>query len=121
MAAGSSGIVLWSGEGMNGVGGVAQNFAIKNGLKTLEMTKKGKLLSVMDKVAKKTLGSSKGYKFMKPLWSAASKQFVKSGAKSEFVNVFISVSQFSENSIFAKIEYQAVRELGVKIIWHFIK
>ncbi|MCM1341393.1 MAG: hypothetical protein NC213_06590 [Acetobacter sp.] len=116
-AAGSSGIVLWSGGGMNGAGGTAANFAAKNGLKTLEMTKKGKLLSAMNKAATKVLGSNKGYKFMKPFWEASSKQFVKSAVgKQTYVNVFIKVSVFSSESIFAQIEYKIVRETGMKII-----
>ncbi len=121
-AGGSSGIVLWSGGGMKGAGGTAANFAAKNGLKTLEMTRKGKLLSAINKGAIRALGSNKAYKFMKPLWNAASKQFVKSAAgKQQYVHVFISVSQFSNTSVFATIEYQVVRSLGLKIIWHFIK
>lgn len=120
-AAGGSGIVLWSGGGMQGAGGVAQQFAIKNGLKTLEMTKKGKLLTSMNNAAIKVLGKTKGYKFMKPLWNLGSKQFVKSAKGSEYVHVFLSVSNFSSESVFAKIEYTIVRELGIKIIWHFIK
>ena len=67
-------------------------------------------------------GKSKGYKFMKPFWNAASKQFVKSAAgRQTYVNVFISASQFSEASVFAKIEYDIVRSLGLKIIWHFVQ
>ena len=121
-AAGSSGIVLWSGGGMNGAGGHAMNFATKNGLRTLEMTTKGKFLSKMNTAAIKILGKSKGYKFMKPFWNAASKQFVKSAAgRQTYVNVFISASQFSEASVFAKIEYDIVRSLGLKIIWHFVQ
>jgi len=121
-AAGSSGIVLWSGGGMNGAGGHAMNFAAKNGLRTLEMTTKGKLLSKLNTAAIKILGKSKGYSFMKPLWNAASRQFVKSAAgRQVYVNVFISASQFSEASVFAKIEYEIVRSLGMKIIWHFVQ
>ncbi|MBR5320734.1 MAG: hypothetical protein IKU41_02715, partial [Clostridia bacterium] len=121
-AAGSSGIVLWSGGGVKGAGAHAANFAAKNGLRTLEMTTKGKLLSHLNSAAIKVLGKSKGYKFMKPLWNAASRQFVRSASgKQVYVNVFISVSQFSEASVFAQIEYQIVRSLGMKIIWHFVK
>lgn len=59
---------------------------------------------------------------MKPLWNAASKQFVKSAAgKQVYINVFISASQFSNESVFAKIEYEVLRSLGMKIIWHFVK
>lgn len=59
---------------------------------------------------------------MKPFWNAASKQFVKSAVgKQEYVNVFISASQFSEASIFAKIEYEIIRSFGMKIIWHFVE
>ncbi len=121
-AAGSSGIVLWSGGGVKGAGGHAAKFAAENGLKTLEMTRKGKLLTKMNSAAVKILGKNNGYKFMKPFWNAASKQFVKSAAgKQVYVNVFISVSQFSDASVFAKIEYEIVRSLGMKIIWHFVK
>ena len=121
-AAGSSGIVLWSGGGMKGAGAHAANFAAKNGLKTLEMTTKGKFLTKLNSAAIKVLGKQKGYNFMKPLWNAASKQFVKSAAgKQIYVNVFISASNFSEASVFAQIEYQIVRSLGMKIIWHFVK
>lgn len=52
---------------MNGAGAYAAKFAAKNGLRTLEMTLKGKLLSVMNSAATKVLGSNAGYKFMKPL------------------------------------------------------
>ena len=121
-AGGSSGIVLWSGGGMKGAGGTAANFASKNGLRTLEMTRRGKLLSVMNKAATKILGSNKGYKLMKPLWEAGSKQFVKSVVgKQTYVHVFIKVSVFSNESVFARIEYQIIRETGMRIIWHFIK
>ena len=117
-----SGIVLWSGGGTKGAGGYAAKFAAKNGLKTLEMTTKGKLLSKINNVAIKLLGETRGYKFMRPLWNAASKQFVKSAVgKQTYVHVFIKVSQFSSNSVFAKIEYQVIRSLGLKIIWHLLE
>ncbi len=54
-AAGSSGIVLWSGGGVKGAGGHAAEFAAKNGLKTLEMTRKGKFLTKMNSAAVKIL------------------------------------------------------------------
>ena len=86
------------------------------------MTTKGKLLSAMNKAAIRILGENHAYKFMKPLWEAASKQFVKSTVgRQVYVNVFISVSCFSETSVFARIEYEVVRSLGMKIIWHFVE
>ncbi len=121
-AAGSSGIVLWSGGGTKGAGAHAMNFASKNGLRTLEMTTRGKFLTKLNTAAIKVLGKRKGYQFMKPFWNAASKQFVRSAAKGqEYVNVFISASQFSEASVFAKIEYEVLRSMGLKIIWHFVE
>ena len=121
-AAGGSGIVLWSGGGINGAGGAAARFAARNGLKTLEMTTKGKFLSAMNTAAIKVLGKNAAYKFMGPLWEAASAQFVRSAAGgSTYINVFIKASQFSETSVFARIEYNIVRELGLKIIWHFVE
>ncbi len=57
--AGSSGIVLWSGGGMKGAGSFAAKFAAKNGLKTLEMTTKGKFLSQMNKTVIRILGKIK--------------------------------------------------------------
>lgn len=41
--------------------------------------------------------------------------------KQTYVNVFIKVSAFSSESVFARIEYQILRETGMKIIWHFVK
>ncbi|MEL6276598.1 MAG: RHS repeat-associated core domain-containing protein, partial [Bacteroidota bacterium] len=68
--------VFWSGgdHAMN----TAMKFAQKHGMKTLEMTKRGKLLSKMDRLLPRSV--------MAPLWRSASKSFAR-GAKGP-VNVF---------------------------------
>lgn len=35
--------------------------------------------------------------------------------------LYLLVSAFSSESVFARIEYQILRETGMKIIWHFVK
>lgn len=60
---------------------------------------------------------------MKPLWESASARFLLSYAgKQKFVHVFITAEAYGNmKSIFNSVEMQVVSELGLKIIWHFIK
>ena len=74
VGAGSSGAVLWSGKGMQQA---AAEFAKQNGLKVLEDTVRGKLLN--------SLGKILPYKYMRPLWEAASSQFLLSYALSNTI------------------------------------
>ncbi len=107
-----SGAVLWSGKGM---ADAAAAFAKQNGLKVLEQTLRGKLLSSMAKVLP--------YKVMRPLWEAASARFLMSYAgKQAFVHVFITAQAYENmKSVFNSVEMQVIADLGLKIIWHFVE
>lgn len=107
-----SGAVLWSGQGMKQA---AATFAKENGLKTVNQTLRGKLLSAMEKVVPQ--------KYMRPLWEAESSRFLLSYANRQtYVHVFISASSYGNmQSIFNAVEMQVIAELGMKIVWHFVK
>ena len=79
---------MWSGGGKANVFKIAKSFSKANGLKVLENTFKGKLLSFIQTIAEGILGKELAWKFMKPLWQAASEQFAKSanGIVHEFLN-----------------------------------
>ena len=93
----------------------AAAFAKQNGLKVLEQTLRGKLLSSMAKVLP--------YKVMRPLWEAASARFLMSYAgKQAFVHVFITAQAYENmKSVFNSVEMQVIADLGLKIIWHFVE
>ena len=73
----NSGLVLWSGNGNASVFQAAKSFARKNGLKILEKTKKGKILTKMQNKLIKEQGKDAAWKIMKPLFDAASEQFAR--------------------------------------------
>jgi len=54
---------------------------------------------------------------------AASERFLLSYAgRQTFVRVFITASAYGNmQSVFNKVEMQVIAELGLKIIWHFVK
>ena len=114
----SSGIVLWSGNGNASVFQAASSFAKKNGLKVLEKTFKGRVLNFMQSAANKLLGKNMAWKFMKPLWQAASQQFAKTGKG--VVHVFLNASGINFESTFLTIEYWILRDLGVQMVFHLV-
>ena len=107
-----SGAVLWSGPNMSEA---AAAFAKQNGLKVLEKTLRGRLLTVLDKVLPQSI--------MRSLWEAASARFLLSYAgKQTFVHIFITAQAYGNmQSIFNSVEMQIIAELGLKIIWHYVK
>ena len=107
-----SGAVLWSGQGMSKA---AATFAKQKGLKVLEQTLRGRLLNSLGKVLP--------YRVMRPLWEAASVRFLLSYAgKQSFVHVFITADAYANmKSVFNSVEMQVIADLGLKIIWHFVK
>jgi RHS repeat-associated protein len=103
-----SGRLFWSGQGSREA---AEAFAKANGAKTLEMTATGK---VLDKIT--TAGN---FKYMKPLWNAASKRFAK-GAKGD-VDVFHSGKGVRVDSVWAKKEYPILKKQGNDINYHVVE
>ena len=93
----------------------AAAFAKKNGLKVLEKTLRGRLLNSLAKVLP--------YKVMRPLWETASARFLLSYAgKQSFVHVFITADAYKNmKSVFNSVEMQIIADLGLKIIWHYVK
>ena len=60
---------------------------------------------------------------LKCLWASASTKFLLSYAGQQtFVHVFITADAYGNmQNIFNSVEMQVVAELGLKIIWHFVK
>ena len=60
---------------------------------------------------------------MRPLWESASARFLLSYAgRQGYVHVFITASAYGNmRSVFNSVEMQVIAELGLKIIWHFVK
>ena len=100
---------------LQGMDKVAAAFAKENGLKVLEQTARGHLLTVLGKVLP--------WSIMRPLWEAASIRFLLSYAgKQTFVHVFISATAYENmQTVFNSVEMQVIAELGFQIIWHFVK
>ncbi len=107
-----SGAVLWSGEGMDKA---AAAFAKHNGLKVLEQTIRGRLLTLLSKKLPWTV--------MSKLWASASARFLVSYAgRQKYIHIFMKADNYGNmKSVFNSVEMQIVAELGLKIIWHFVK
>ena len=114
----SSGIVLWSGNGNASVFQAAKSFAKKNGLRILEKTRRGKILTKMQNKLIKSYGEKTAWKIMNPLFNAASEQFAKSANGT--VHVFLNASGIRFESTFLTIEYWILREMGIDMVFHFI-
>jgi hypothetical protein len=97
--------VFWSGSGAREA---AESFAKKTGGKSLEMTLIGKAL---DKIT-----TPSNFKYIKPLWNAASKNFAK-GAKGP-VDVFHSSKGVRLESVWAKKEFPIIKKQGNDINYH---
>lgn len=97
---------------------VAAKFASNTGLKTLEQTASGKILSGIQSVANSLLGSGKAYNMLKPLWDSASLRFVQ-GAGNQ-VHVFLNSAGISDTSVFMRIEYEYLKQKGVELIFHLV-
>ena len=114
----SSGIVLWSGNGNASVFQAAKSFAKKNGLRVLEKTRKGKILTKMQNKLIKEQGKDAAWKIMKPLFDAASEQFARSANGT--VHIFLNASGIRFESTFLTVEYWILREMGINMVFHFI-
>ncbi len=114
----NSGIVLWSGNGNTSVFQAAKSFAKQNGLRVLEETRKGKILTKMQNKLIKEHGEKIAWEIMKPLFDAASEQFAKSASGT--VHIFLNASGIRFESTFLTIEYWILREMGVNMVFHFI-
>jgi hypothetical protein len=112
-----NGRVLWSGgkKAMD----VAADFATKNGLKTLEQTVTGKLLTTCQNIAKRIFGEEKAYQLLSPLWDKASARFVR-GADG-VIHAFLNSQGISDTSVFMRIEYEIAKERGLKMVFHLVK
>ena len=57
------------------------------------------------------------------LWKSASARFLLSYAgKETYVHVFITASKYGDmDTVFNSVEKQIVADLGLRIIWHFVK
>ncbi len=106
-----TGRVFWSGGGNPAVEATARQFATKNGLTTLEMTRAGRNLTSL------TRGMSRAEST--PMWNRLSAQFAK-GATGE-VHVFQNAGGIRVGSTFGKVEYPILKSSNVKIIFHNIK
>ena len=104
------GRVFWSGGGNPTVQETARNFAIKNGMTTLEMTNKGKLLT--------GLTNATSYSLTKPLWQRASASFAKGASGT--VNVFQNAGGIGTKSVWGTIEYPILKTRGTNIIYHIV-
>jgi hypothetical protein len=109
--------VLWSG-GKNAMD-VAADFATKNGLKTLEKTATGKLLTTCQNIANRIFGEEKAYQLLSPLWDKASARFVR-GADG-VIHAFLNSQGISDTSVFMRIEYEIAKERGLKMVFHLVK
>ena len=112
-----TGLVFWSGG--KSVGAAAAQFAKQNGLKVLESMLKGRILTFINTIANKLLGDKLAWRFMKPLWQAASAQFARSAT--DVVHVFLNASGINFESTFLTIEYWILRDLGIEMVFHFVK
>lgn len=96
------GRVFWSG-GRDIAGKAAMDFAKAEGMQTLEMTLKGKVLEKLTDLT--------SYNFTKPLWDRASTSFAR-GAEGA-VNVFHNAADgVSLTSTWTRIEYNILKENG---------
>ena len=101
-----SGRVFWSGG--EAAKSAATAFAKANGLKTLEMTVKGRILETLTKLT--------SYKTMKPLWENASGSIAK-GAEGS-INVFQNAAEGVRlASTWRNIEYPILKD-NVNLIFH---
>jgi RHS repeat-associated protein len=97
--------VFWSGPGAREA---AESFAKVNSAQTLEMTLAGKVLD--------NITTPSNFKYVKPLWNAASKNFAK-GAKGS-VDVFQSSKGVRLESVWAKKEFPILKRQGTNINYH---
>ena len=104
------GRVFWSG-GMEVAGSVAKDYAKLFGGKTLEMTLKGKYLTILTKI--------KGFKEVEPLWEKASAEFARA-AEGE-AHVFINPARLRTDGVWINIEKKILEENHVNIITHIVK
>ena len=103
------GRVFWSG-GME-VAIVAKDYAKLFGEKTLEMTLKGKMLTILTKV--------KEYEAVKPLWEKASAEFAARATGT--VHVFQNATEgIRLTNAFATKEYPVLNKNGVEMIFHSV-
>ena len=98
---------FWSGPGARKA---AEEYARSTGGKTLEMTLTGKAL---DKIT--TRGN---FKYVKPLWNVASKNFAR-GAKGP-VDVFHSREGVRLKSVWAQSEFPILKNQGNDINYHIV-
>ncbi len=109
--------VLWSGgkKAMD----IAADFATKNGLKILEQTTTGKLLTTSQNVANKIFGKVKAYELLRPLWDNASARFVMGSDGA--IHAFLNSQGISDTSVFIRIEYEIAKDRGIQMIFHLVK
>jgi len=102
------GRVFWSG-GIEVAGAVAKDYAKLFGGQTLEMTLKGKYLTILTKL--------KGYEAIRPLWEKASAEFAKDAAGT--VHIFQNATEgVKVTSTFVTKEYPILKNNGVEMIFH---
>lgn len=102
--------VFWSG-GRAVAGNAAMNFAKVNGMKTLEMTFKGKVLEGLTNIT--------SYKITKPLWKMASASFAR-GVKEE-AHFFTTPLGANSASLWLNVEKPILEKKGINIITHIIQ
>ena len=104
-----AGRVFWSGgeKAMN----AAMDYALSNGVTTLEMTRAGKNLT--------TLTKGMPWSEAGPMWKRLSTVYAK-GAKGT-IHVFQNSRGVGINSVWGTVEYPILKQNGVNIIYHIVK
>lgn len=102
--------VFWSSGGNPQVEHAAQNFARENGLRTLEMTQEGQVLS------RTTTGMP--WEQAKPLWESASANFARGTTGT--AHVFQNAGGIGVQSIWGSIEYPILRDNNINIVHYVI-
>lgn len=105
------GRVFWSGGGNEAVEAAAREFAINNGMTTLEMTRAGGNLTNL------TRGMSWAEKA--PMWRRLSTQFAK-GAEGP-VHVFHNAGGINYQSVWGTVEFGIIKKKGNQVIYHLVK
>ncbi len=108
--ASKGGRVFWSGGGNPLVEATAREFAVKNGMTTLEMTRAGKnMINLTRDLPWEKAG---------PMWQRISSQYAK--GSSGTIHVFQNSGGIGVKSVWGTVEYPILIKNEVEIIYHII-
>ncbi|HEX8576639.1 MAG TPA: hypothetical protein VF677_10145 [Flavobacterium sp.] len=99
--------VFWSGGDI--AKNAAMDFAKSNGMKTLEMTKRGRIMNFISPYLPRSISG--------PIWDSLSKNFAR-GASGD-INVFQNAAGVSLKSTWRRIEYEILKNNN--IFYHIVK